>query len=519
MPTDSKGVYYDPSNRGFATILKRAEEGSFFDSALNVAKRRQAEEAKKRDDILKMLTPDDVWAPYSESANNILLSGVESLASGDLDRAGAMKLAVQYKTAQDQAKGMQDLHTTAIANYTKDSRIDENKATEWRWGQAVGDGSIDFLKEALNKGIDDVGFLNDFGGSEYLNDSEVVTYLVDNLRTTLEEFETDETKEYYGPGGIRYTSQRIKQLRNQAFTRIPDPENGNQYKLVLKDAQTLKNEGLLDSFMEDPYFNRMVQDALWEESGRERTSFRPEEIEQKAMQLINLYGSEQQELTVTEQSETARYTPSKPEKEPKDSGKKDSGKKDGGKMTADESMALWYEHLMSGNPTLMQDAASYLVDTREIEPASLAEMIIDSEKGLFYNNKGKLRDGTGDAGLEVLNAEPVQMSDGSYGLKVKIISDKAFGAWPSFSVKKGRPFEVTIDLNKNKSPEFWNKYYNLAKSRSTVGEDKPHYMENKGGAIGSTKPEAPATPAAPTAPAAPTDSTKTTAPAKPLDDI
>lgn len=516
MPTDSKGVYYDPSNRGFATILKRAEEGSFFDSALNVAKRRKQEEAQKRDDILKMLTPDDVWAPYSESANNILLSGVESLASGDLDRAGAMKLAVQYKTAQDQAKGMQELHTTAITNYAKDSRIDENKATEWRWGQAVGDGSIDFLKEALNKGVDDVGFLNEFGGSQYLNDSEVVTYLVDNLRTTLEEFETDETKEYYGPGGIRYTSQKIKELRNQAFTRVPDPENGNQYKLVLKDAQTLKNEGLLDSFMEDPYFNRMVQDALWEESGRERTTFRPDEIEQKAMQLINLYGSEQQELTVTEQSETARYTPSKPEKEAKDSGKKDSGKKGEGKMTADESMALWYEHLMSGDPALMQDAASYLVDTREIESASLAEMVVDSDKSIFYRRNGRLRSGANEAGLEILNAEPVQMSDGSYGLRVKVSSDHQLGSGMNIQKKKNQAFYVTIDLNKNKSPEFWNKYYNLAKNKSTVGEEKPHYMENKGGAIGTTKPEAPATPTAPTAP---TDSTKTTAPAKPLDDI
>lgn len=464
--TDSKSTYFGQGNRGMATILQRAEQGSFFDSALRVAGRKQAAKQKEQDAILENLTPDDVWAPYSAAANNLLEQGLEEYAKGNLDRAGAMKLAVQYKNAQSQAKGMQEAHKEALSVYQKDNEINEGFATDWRFKSIVGDGSLNKLGEIVNKGVNDFGFVNEWGGSEGLNESNVVSNLVGDLRTTLEEFSQGEQKEYVGPGSMRVTQEKVKQLVNQAFTTTRD-EQGN-LKVSLKDAETLKQEGLLDSFMENERFNRIVMDALWKESGQQRTSFRPDEIEAKAMELINLYGADQQEVTTDQDSQGFRYSV------PSQRGGR--GKDD---VDAQERMTEWYRHLQSGNQELVENAASYLAGTVDMPGADLIEILPQNIRDEWTSTNSRKKD-LNNTDFTITNAD---VNGGIVTLTV--IPDKTLGGfWTGKPFRKGQSTEVQVDLSANTSPEFWNKYYNLAKQRSNVGDDKPHYNENKGGDIG-----------------------------------
>lgn len=464
--TDSKGTYFNQGNRGFATILQRAEQGSFFDSALRVAGRKQAAKQKEQDAILENLKPDDVWAPYSAAANGILEQGIEALASGNLDRAGAMKIAVQYKNAQSQAKGMQEAHKTAIANYDKDSRVDAAKATEWRWKSITGDGTLDYLNTIVNTGVDDAGFLNEWGGGSVLNDSAVVKDVVKNLRTTLQEFSEGEQKEYMGPGSVAITRQKVKQLTNELFTRVPDPDNANQYTIALKDVETLRREGLLDTFLEDEYFNRVVQDALWNESGQQRTNFRPDEIEGKAMELLNMYGAAKQEITTDQDSQGYRYS----------TGDRDSGK--GDDVDAQERMAEWYRHLKSNDPQLIENAANHLANTIMVPGNDLVQILSEEDKKALSANQDKLS----ATDFKIIRASV----DGSGELTMVVEPSKDSGSflYPGKNYKAGRPMTVKVNRNASDAPEFWNKYYNLAMKRSMT-EDKPHYNENKGGDVGS----------------------------------
>lgn len=479
MATDSKGVYFNQGNRGFATILQRAEQGSFFDSALRVAQREQSARQKEEEDILGMLEPDDIWSPYAQAANKILEDGIEAYAQGKLDKAGAMKLAVEYQNAQSQAKGLQKMHKEARVTYEKDDEIVTEEALKWRFGEVVGDGTLGNLSKVAVTGTNDLGFLDNWGGSKALRANKVVSNLVDTLRQTLEENLGSQQKEYIGPGAVRLSRQNVSTLLNQAFEEGIDA-NGKK-TIKIKDIQALRDNGLLKSFLDDPKFHRIVVDSLYDKSGGQKTSFTPDEIDQEAANLINLYGSDKQELKVDEDAQNARYSVPRPTRSRGDN-----------EVDAQESMAVWYQHLMSGDPTLMNDAASYLVDTQNISALDLSEIISSADRSKLINKDGKLRSGADDASFEILNAKPVTLKDGSIGMQLRLSSDTGVGTFFSgYKIREGSPFVVTIDLQRNPAPEFWNKYYNLAKNKSKIKDEKPHYLENKGGQIGSTQPAAP----------------------------
>ena len=437
MATDSKGTFFGRGNRGLATMLGRTQQGSFFDSANRVAQSRQAARQKEQEDILDMLEPDDIWAPFQQSGDAMLEEAVDLFAKGELSRADAMKYNIRYKSAMSMANDLQQQHKDALALYEKDDEIDSAFATNWRFRNVVGDGTVDSLKSTAVKDIDNEGFLTEWGGSQGLNQSNVVTNMVGDLRQTLTEFLGSEDKSYVGPGSVRFTRQRVEQLLNEAFTTGVD-ENLNPVVKV-KDAATLRESGLLSSFLENRRFNRIVMDNLYNQSGQQRTNFTQQEIDDEAVRMINLYGADQQEVRITEDSSTARYSV------PRQSGS--------GRDENDDRMRrkYWWQALSSNNPELQSLALSRFSSSFPfINYAQLMSIMDDKTKAELGTDNQRLLKKYDDMGLTVVRSG--YDSEGTY-LVVQATDPK--GEWRKDSVKK-----IYVDIDGFNEQDWYALYDN-----------------------------------------------------------
>lgn len=197
---DARGVFFGGGNTGFATVLPQAEQGSGLDIAIKAAEKKKAEAAQREKDILDKIQPGDVWGPLAPAANEMLQKAISDYAQGNLGLADAMRVAVDYKTFQDQATALQSEHTDAITQYKKDPIIKDDFASKWRYQQVVGDGSIDHAKDVSIKGVDNLGFLNEWGGSAGVDEGKAVRSIAGDLRQTLRDFVLGEEEEFVGPG-------------------------------------------------------------------------------------------------------------------------------------------------------------------------------------------------------------------------------------------------------------------------------------------------------------------------------
>lgn len=449
MATDSKGTFFGRGNRGLATILGRTQQGSFFDSANRVAASNQAQRAKEQEEMFDLLQPEDVWAPFQQTANSILEEGIEKMAAGDLDRAGALKIAVRYSTANGQAKSLQEDHNKAIDQYYADKRINAAKAAELRWQKVVGDGSLENLSRSAAMAMDDEFFADEMGGSAAYEVPEVVRAATSQLRLTLSEYLGSEESEYVGPGAKRFKRERIESLVNEAFTIGLDEKGVKTVKV--KDIETLRESGLLDILFEDRAFNRIVVDRLYEKTGRSPDTYTQDELHEEAVRLINLYGADQQEVKVGEQTDTARYSV------PRSSGS--GSKKDSGSA----KRKYWWQALSSGNPELQSLALSRFSTTFPFTSyAQLQSIMAPQSKEQLATDDERLLRKYDDMGLSVVRSG-YHPTAGPY---LVIKADNPKGKWKNDSVKR-----VYIDVD-GFNEQDWYALYDNATELSISEQDE-----------------------------------------------
>lgn len=483
---DPKSTYFATGNRGFATVLDRAEQGSFFDSALRVAARKKQAADKEQSEIMDMLSPEDVWQPFSETANQLILNGIESLAKGDLNRVDAMKLSAQYKMMQSQAKGLQEQHKEATKNYAADDEIDEAWATQWRFNKIVGDGSAEHLSKIAKTGVEDNGWVNEWGGSKAFKVNKVVSGLVGDLNKTLTDFIGSEQKSYPARGAIRFTKENMSVLVNEAFDKGVD-KDGNPV-IKVKNVEALRENGLLDSFLDDRRFHRIVMDSLYDKSGGQKKQFTNDEIDQEAVKLISLYGSDQQELKIKDESSNARYSV-------------DSDRPKDDNVDAEQSMAIWYEHLQSGNQELVNNALNQLSNTRSVDGSLFWNVIANGGIKQLTGTKSDrdyVKEGSNKSGPKISQSsfrgatfDIIGSRINEYGNAVLTVKNNDLlktTDWTTANISANRELEITLDPSANRSPEFWNEFYRLAMAGK---EDKSHYNESKGGQLGGAVPTEP----------------------------
>lgn len=469
---DARGIYFGGGNTGFATVLPQAEQGSGLDIAIKAAEQKKAEKAQREKDILDRIKPGDVWGPMAPAANSMLQKAIDDYAAGNLSLADAMRVNVDYKTFMDQANTMQKDHTEALAAYKKDPVIRDDYASKWRYQKVVGDGSLEHAKNASIEGVDNLGFLNEWGGSQGVDEGKAVRSIATDLRETLNNFVLGEEEEFIGPGAKRFTRTTARALMNEAFEKGTD-EDGNP-TVKVKSAAKLRESGLLDSFLQSKPFHRVVMDRLYNRYNKERTNFSQAEIEAEAVKLIDLYGAEKQELTLDIDSQNARYSVP------------GTGRKSG-KVDPAERRKEWYEHLQSNDSALRQSALNYLVNT-EINGSDLWD-IIDSTQQVIQKTGAKANQrgySTWDFEKKTLNEADFTINssliDENGRVVLRVTNDRKIGRKGAYDLKDGRQLEIVIDPSKMKSPEWWiQKLYNKSKEKGDEEYNQSAAGEISGG--------------------------------------
>lgn len=466
---DARGIYFGGGNTGFATVLPQAEQGSGLDIAIKAAEQKKAEKAQREKDILDRIKPGDVWGPMAPAANSMLQKAIDDYAAGNLSLADAMRVNVDYKTFMDQANTMQKDHTEALAAYKKDPVIRDDYASKWRYQKVVGDGSLEHAKNASIEGVDNLGFLNEWGGSQGVDEGKAVRSIATDLRETLNNFVLGEEEEFIGPGAKRFTRTTARALMNEAFEKGTD-EDGNP-TVKVKSAAKLRESGLLDSFLQSKPFHRVVMDRLYNRYNKERTNFSQAEIEDEAVKLIDLYGAEKQELTLDIDSQNARFSvPGTGRKPTKD---EDSV----------EKRRIWYQNLQSGEPTRVLDALNYI--TGIDLPGTTLYDIADKNVPMRVVSGNR----TGDkswSNIRVDNFKAVDFtplsanirSDGKVAVRMEVDGKMVFKGWRD-NIDSGNEIEFVLDPANMQSPEFWiQNLYNKSKVKGDAD-----YSESAAGGI------------------------------------
>ena len=135
------------------------------------------------------------------------------------------------------------------------------------------------LEGSLDQEINSLGFLDEEGGSEYINQNEAIS---DVVKTTFndfvkEKFQSPAFRKRIGLGLFEMTQEQLD-TEVKKFAEY-DKDTGT---IKVKDAQALIDEGVLSVFEQDPFTERIILDRAAEITGGEPTE------EAKAQVLVEL---------------------------------------------------------------------------------------------------------------------------------------------------------------------------------------------------------------------------------------
>lgn len=474
QPLNARGTYFGGGNRGFGTIIGREETGTFFDSGLRVAQRQQAEEqaAKtKREEQLEKIADveiKDVFMPYLDASSNMLDDITQRFADGQLSDAELTMELNRYKAFVYKGNQMGEEFENVSKLYDEDARINSAAARKGLYLQAGGDGTPESLQGITEKGLDNLYFLNEEGGSAYLNNQEVISTMTNNIATDIRQRIDNGDREVFG-GNVWQSDAQI----NTEFSRIFEEvvtNKGTEYRL--RDPNDPKAKEIIDSSLQDKFFSRIVYDQLREENP-EKEAFTKEEARDKAIRILGGYSETKIER---DEKTTARTIPKRIT----------DGRGRGNEVDEDARRTEWYRHLTSGRPVLVKNALNYLTGTTMVPFEDLEAILTQGDDGELARLLNKFD--AEDLRNTSFNIKRGYLNDnGNPVLTITNNTEISGRRWRDRNKPKNTTMEVEIDLKNERSQEFWNKYYNIAQTFSDIGE-KSHYNENKGGQIGEAQP-------------------------------
>lgn len=304
-----KSAYYGPYEQGIGTILRDTERG-FFDYALQVPSvrmKRQQQAAKQADDIYKQLKPGDAWRRFQPTITkewNALSDDVaRSLASGTFSRASLSKRIAQLKSLEEMSTQLQGETETVVKQYMGDERVKDSAIQELE-NRIAGDGSVQQLYKAAASPLKSDFFLVERGGSKHINkDAAMNEVLKNNFNDWIQtELQTrGEMLSTRFPGLVEWDENTQKAKIKRFLTR---DANGN---VQVANVDQLMQMGVLDIFENDPYMNRVLEDAAAEEAqlaGRKMPN-----ANDKALSLRRLLkGREVGQIANEQTRRTSRYS-------------------------------------------------------------------------------------------------------------------------------------------------------------------------------------------------------------------
>jgi len=293
---DSKGIYFGGGNRGLATILdsgetERTRQRLSVDEQRKVA--QQVADKERRDKQAEQLKNFDAWRVYQPALQKKYDDIANRLKKGELDPFTLRQELNSYAGQAQASMQLQDEWKQASADFEKNKKV-LGGAADWYIQRYHGDPSVDNLTKISLSPLNRYGFLDEKGGSKYVNTTEAFN---DVIEKGLAGWVENETAKAIGSG--KTVARGLMQFQTQndlsklkSFTQV-DPKTGQIY---VKDADQLIDSGVLDLFEQDGYANRVLEDRTDEIIGTSEVS--PEDRQrvktQVLRQMLQPYGAQGQ---------------------------------------------------------------------------------------------------------------------------------------------------------------------------------------------------------------------------------
>lgn len=271
---DPKGQFYGGGNTGLATILPRESRGTSVDTAFKLGVQRdqlkareQQLKAKQQADMLKDIKDFKAWRYYQPTVNRKTSALINDIKGGLND-----PLEIKMRTQEIASLGttslqLQEEAEAASQMYKQDKKVvqgDEYYLSKYHSSPDEGN-----LKKLQTEGLDPYGFLQEDGGSKYVNTQEAFTDVINN---SFKDFVKQKT---LGEGSRKYIGRGLQQITQDEFEaqfRNFAKVNAASGAIEVKDVDELINDGVLTVFMDDPYTKRVLQDRALELAAGEPVS-------------------------------------------------------------------------------------------------------------------------------------------------------------------------------------------------------------------------------------------------------
>jgi len=284
---DNKGIYFGGGNRGLATILdsgetERTRARLSMDEQRKVA--QQVADKERRDKQAEQLKNFDAWRVYQPALQKKYDDIANRLKNGELDPFTLRQELNDYAGKAQASMQLQEEWKQASADYEKNKKVLGN-AADWYIQSYHGDPSVDNLTKISSSPLNRYGFVDEKGGSQYINPTESFN---DVITKSLGNWVESEVQNAVGKGQV--VARGLMQFKSQhdtsklkSFSEV-DPKTG---KIQVKDADALIESGVLDLFEADPYTNRVLEDETDKMIGTSEVT--PEERERLKTQILQNY--------------------------------------------------------------------------------------------------------------------------------------------------------------------------------------------------------------------------------------
>jgi len=293
--TDSKGIYFGGGNRGLATILDSGETERTRQRLSVEQQQKIAAEVKAKEDrnkLAEQLKDFSAWRVYQPALQKKYDDIANRLKKGELDPFTLRQELNDYAGKAQASMQLQEEWKQASADYEKNKKVLGN-AADWYIQKYHGDPSVDNLTKISSSPLNRYGFVDEKGGSQYINPTESFN---DVITKSLGNWVESEVQNAVGKGQV--VARGLMQFKSQhdtsklkSFSEVvqeKDPKTGLMVdKIQVKDADALIESGVLDLFEADPYTNRVLEDETDKMIGTSQVS--PEERERMKTQILRNY--------------------------------------------------------------------------------------------------------------------------------------------------------------------------------------------------------------------------------------
>lgn len=300
-------VFNFPSNQGAATIIRDAGPG-FLDVLSKTALTQRALKAKQADDAgkafkgVKLKESWRMFSPAIEKQYTDLLGRTSSrIQAGNFSQAELSADIGKLNRMAESSMQLKGEVEKIDAEYTKNKFVNEGLAGEEMTKRLIGDQSTDALEKAALGTVEKDFFLQEMGGSKYLNENQVINTL---LKESLPDWQTTKIKEMGDFGAISrgLLESRGTESSTKLKSFLREDENGN---IKVVNPEALRDNGISEMFLSNPYASRIVRDnAMKLAKADGRKEYSDEDIDKSVYGLLK--GREAGETSRKDVVQTAR---------------------------------------------------------------------------------------------------------------------------------------------------------------------------------------------------------------------